>query len=922
MALTDAIAALFGYRRIVVYDHMATVARVQGLTPNDLYRQQPALRAVVSFLADNVAGVPRKCYVREGDTDRPRDTKSDLARLLSRPSKGTTTYELVRGTTSDVLLWGSALWFRYPDEDAPSGWAIRLIPWAWVDGQRTEDGFEPSAYIVTNPYTGGCATLDAGDCVRFFAYDPRGTLGVSSPIEALKQVLSEQISAWEYRNGVWKNGGRVSQWISRPAGAEWSPGARDRFAKSWKARFAGKDGTDTGGTPLLEDGMRLESTTFNAREAQWQEATRLAREDVAGVYHVNPSMIWHSESQTYASAKANARALYADSLGNIFTMIQQRINLELVPALGLDPERNYCEFDLSSKLAASFEEQAGVLQSSVGGPFMLRNEARARMNLPALPGGDELIVPLNVTEGGLASPRDTDPTKGAPEMPEQLAKALADAIAVAAKQLAEEKSLPAKDVRVEPAGGDAAPFGDGGAKVSVTLLKTSSEPPEDSVAEIEATLTRAMERQARRVFADLRAGEPKARKAADEYPWWWDMLRWDRELGEDLEPLFRKLCDLRGMAAMSDIEEPASAWDSRRTENFVHAMAVRRAHLFNEGTMHQLAANMLEFDVGDPNAITAAERSFLDHAANRAVRGALTFATAVCGFATKEAVRQAYPRDTDTVRRTKTWRHHGSKSPRSSHAAMDGETVGLDERFSNGADYPGDLGLPAEETVNCHCTIDVGVEKNGNGGGSGGGDDRLPIGGDDDGHVRMLADGLYVGTPNDVRTQASQINAELADVWVTTPHIDKSVDIYRARYASLIEGLATNAPIHVEDFAVVKGHEAQLARWLSKAGIEVLLRDPNAHKDTDGNTSDALIGGVTFDFKRIDSDRVSRMVKDIVRKLGKQGPGFVIDLSLDKMSLSVASERCHRMLDDPQIVDFMFVSDGKLYGIKQKDEHL
>ena len=80
-------------------------------------------------------------------------------------------------------------------------------------------------------------------------------------------------------------------------------------------------------------------------------------------------------------------------------------------------------------------------------------------------------------------------------------------------------------------------------------------------------------------------------------------------------------------------------------------------------------------------------------------------------FATKEAVRQRYPRDTDRIRRTKTWRHHSSKTPRSSHAAMDGETVGLDDVFSNGADYPGDLALPAKEAVNCHCTMDVGVRK-------------------------------------------------------------------------------------------------------------------------------------------------------------------------------------------------------------------
>jgi hypothetical protein len=38
---------------------------------------------------------------------------------------------------------------------------------------------------------------------------------------------------------------------------------------------------------------------------------------------------------------------------------------------------------------------------------MTRAEARARLNLPHLEGTDELIVPLNVLEGGQASPTDS-----------------------------------------------------------------------------------------------------------------------------------------------------------------------------------------------------------------------------------------------------------------------------------------------------------------------------------------------------------------------------------------------------------------------------------------------------------------------------------------------------------------------------------
>ena len=165
------------------------------------------------------------------------------------------------------------------------------------------------------------------------------------------------------------------------------------------------------------------------------------------------------------------------------------------------------------------------------------------------------------------------------------------------------------------------------------------------------------------------------------------------------------------MSALADIGLDSALWDSARTANFIRAMAERRAELFNEEAYERLVAEMQEYDIGDPKQVTEAELAFLALIAVRVARCAQTYATAVCGFATQEAVKQAYPEDTDTVTRTKTWRHNDSAQPRDSHAAMDGETVGLDEKFSNGADYPGDASLGAPETVNCHCTMDVNIER-------------------------------------------------------------------------------------------------------------------------------------------------------------------------------------------------------------------
>jgi len=47
------------------------------------------------------------------------------------------------------------------------------------------------------------------------------------------------------------------------------------------------------------------------------------------------------------------------------------------------------------------------------------------------------------------------------------------------------------------------------------------------------------------------------------------------------------------------------------------------------------------------------------------------------------------------------------ENPREDHALMDGETVKIDESFSNGADWPGDDVLGPEGTCGCNCTTQV-----------------------------------------------------------------------------------------------------------------------------------------------------------------------------------------------------------------------
>ena len=59
----------------------------------------------------------------------------------------------------------------------------------------------------------------------------------------------------------------------------------------------------------------------------------------------------------------------------------------------------------------------------------------------------------------------------------------------------------------------------------------------------------------------------------------------------------------------------------------------------------------------------------------------------------------------------KKWVATNDSRTRHSHAMMDGETVGIDEEFSNGLQYPADPNGEPSEVYNCRCTMTTQIKK-------------------------------------------------------------------------------------------------------------------------------------------------------------------------------------------------------------------
>lgn len=620
MGLNEVLRDLNYQGMSVEYSDVST-ANVLGMTTEEVWRSQPYVRLVVSFLARNIAQLALHTFERVSDTDRRRVTDDPVAQILKRPNGTQTGYELIYGLVSDLKLFDEAIWHFSRNADTGQ-WQIHPISPAWVARRGGGSIWEPAWLDIR--VQGKTTRLSVDDLLIFHGWTPgvpgRGT----SPIQTLKAILLEQIEAQKYRAQVWQRGGRVGGVLTRPGEApEWSDDAREKFSREWQANYSG-DGPKAGGTPILEEGMRLERVAFNAREDQYIEAAKLSLALCAAVYHINPTMVGQLDNANYSNTKEFRKMLYGETLGPDLSMIEDRINTFLVPRV-TESDVTYVEFNIHEKLQGSFEEQTQALQSAIGRPWMTADEGRAVLNMPSL-GGDAgtLVTPLNVLVGGQASPRDSAPKRA-----------------------------------------------------------TKARPPVTYDQRIEQLLMKTLTRQKAAVLAALGG------KARD----WWDSERWDKELSDDLFAFAVGASRQAGEATMSNLGADPAEYDESVTYNYNRAVADKRAKSINERTAETVEAAISSGnDVGE--AFDSLEPSM--------TAVGIGLVTALAAFGTSEAARQVNPNA------RKTW-VVASANPRPEHAAIDGETVGLDDVFSNGARWPGDYALGADGVAGCQCQLEITV---------------------------------------------------------------------------------------------------------------------------------------------------------------------------------------------------------------------
>lgn len=598
---------------------------------SQIYRKQPAVRTVVRFLAANIGQLNPKVYQRVGDDDRRELDSHPLSVLLRNPNPTTTRFRHFRDTVSDIAIYDRAFWEKIRVRSNIPDAVVRIPP--------------ANIYVENGEYrnvkTG--AVYNRDDLVVFPGYSPDGDdLGVS-PIETLRRVLAEEWAAVQNRENTWRNASRQQTVIERPADAPpWGDPERNRFRSDWESMMTGA--ANSGKTAILEDGMTANTlAAFNAKEMEYIAGRKLTYEEVALAYGgvaLAALVVGTQGGQTGASIEPLHKQMYQDVLGPYLTFLQGEIELQLLPDFDVSSggtRRIYVEFNLAEKLKGSFEEQASVLATSVGVPFMTVNDARSRLNMPRVDDDmfDVPVMPMNVMYGGQQSTQE--PT-GDPSTPPGLLS-----------RTTQTKAVP----------------------------RAVERRRDNAAAAHEAILRKFFGQQERVLAAEL--GRQKALPDA------WNDDRWNSELTGLLYAQAVSTTRESGRLAAQQIN---GVYDEDRTLSYLAERSRFAAAGINETTKAALIVT------DDPELVFAVAKS------SRAKQIGVTTATQLIAFSREEAAR--HTEDAQNRKLSKTWVVASAKSR---HPEWDGMTAPVGEPFPNGAAYPGDPNLGADQTAGCSCLM-------------------------------------------------------------------------------------------------------------------------------------------------------------------------------------------------------------------------
>lgn len=204
-----------------------------------------------------------------------------------------------------------------------------------------------------------------------------------TPIFAAALAATQGLNIQEQSTKLFGNNSRPGGILTAPGNV--SPEAQARLKEQWEIAFSGKN---SGRVAVLTDGLTYQNLGITAVDAQLIDQLKWTDITICSTFHVPPYKVGIGEPPKYN----NIQALNIDYYSQCLQRLIEDAEACLDEGLGLGPVSNGrtlgTEFDQDNLLRMDSKTQMEVLEIAVGAGIMAPNEARRRVDLPGVEGGE------------------------------------------------------------------------------------------------------------------------------------------------------------------------------------------------------------------------------------------------------------------------------------------------------------------------------------------------------------------------------------------------------------------------------------------------------------------------------------------------------------------------------------------------------
>jgi HK97 family phage portal protein len=235
----------------------------------------------------------------------------------------------------------------------------------------------------------------------------------TSPIFASGMAATVGLNIERNSADFFANGSNPSGLLSTPVTI--TAQKAKELSELWDSQYSGPN---SGRVAVLGDGMRFEAMRMGAAESQLIEQLKWSAETVAATFHVPAFKIGAgSAGATYQDPALLNHIYYSDCL---------QIHIEawelcMDEALGLRTRKDGgyygVELDLDGLLRMDAKTQVATLTDGIKGGLYTPNEARAKVDKTALPGGDTVYLQQQMYSLAALAERDESSPFAKPEPP-------------------------------------------------------------------------------------------------------------------------------------------------------------------------------------------------------------------------------------------------------------------------------------------------------------------------------------------------------------------------------------------------------------------------------------------------------------------------------------------------------------------------